>query len=87
MKLETFNSSYFMVIYFVCDGFRNNIVYQPTFNTLDLNKDKGTNYVIDWTPKCLFESKLLPFMMLFLPHIKCFEYAIGIQFSNTFLVV
>ena len=34
-------------------------VYQPTFNTLELKKDKDTDYVIGWKSKGLFESKLL----------------------------
>ena len=32
------------------------LVYQPTFNTLELKKDKGTGYVIGFKSKGLFES-------------------------------
>ena len=42
------------------DGFQNMPFYQPTFNTLELNKVKGTGFVTDWKSKGLFESKLLP---------------------------
>ena len=52
-----------------------------------MKKDKGTDYVIDWKSKGLFESKLLPLHVAFLPNIKYFGYKIGMQFNNTRLVV
>ena len=42
------------------DGFQNLFVYQLTFSTLVLKENKGTNYIITWNMKGLFESKLLP---------------------------
>ena len=36
-------------IYFTSnDGSQNTFVYQPTLNTLELKKDKGTNYLLCW---------------------------------------
>ena len=88
MKLQVFYSSYFHgKNYFGDDGFQNMFVYQVTFNTLELIKDKSTDYVIGWKSKVLFESKLLPLHGAFLPNIKYFYYKIGMQFSNTPLVV
>ena len=43
--------------------------YQPTFNMSELNKVKGTGFLIDWKSKGLFESKLLPLHGAFLPNI------------------
>ena len=57
-------------------------VYQPTFNTLELKKDKGTDYVIVWKLKGLFKSKLLPLHGAFEANIKYFGYKMGMQFSN-----
>ena len=65
MKLEAFDLSYFHGKFlFGDDGFQNVLIYQPTFNTLELKKGKGTDYVIGWKSKDLFESKILPFMVL-----------------------
>ena len=58
-------------------------VYEPTFNTLDLQEGKGTNYIIVWKSKVLFKSKLLPLCGVLLPNIKPFRYKIGIQCNNT----
>ena len=33
------------------DGSQNMLVYQPAFSTLQLNKDKGIDYVISWKSK------------------------------------
>ena len=62
-------------------------LYQPTFNTLELQKDKGTDYVIDWKSQVLFESKLLPLTRAFLTNMKYTGYKIGTEFTNTPLVV
>ena len=62
-------------------------VYQLTFNTLKLKKDKGTDYVIGSKFKGLFKSKLLPLHGAYIPNIKYFGYKIGIQFNRTPLVV
>ena len=47
VKLETHDSSYFLVkIFFGDDGSQNMFVYQPTFVTLELKVSKNTEYVI-----------------------------------------
>ena len=47
VKLETRDLSYFLGKNFFCDdGFQNIFVYQPTADTLELKKDKGTDYVL-----------------------------------------
>ena len=46
-KSETVSSSYFHgKILLGDDGFQNMLVYQPTFNRLELKKDKRSDYVI-----------------------------------------
>ena len=51
------------------DGFKNMFVYQPTLNTFEFKKDKGTDYVIGWKSNGLFESKFLLLHGAFLPNI------------------
>ena len=34
-------------------------VYQPIFNVLELKIDIGTEYIIDWKSKSLYNSKLI----------------------------
>ena len=62
-------------------------VYQPLFNMLELKKDKGTEYVIGWRSKGVYNSKLTSWHGTFLPNMKYFGQKIGIQFKNTSLVV
>ena len=50
---------------------------------LELKIDKGTDYVIGWKSKGLFESKLLSLHGAFLPKIKYFGYKIGMQVKKT----
>ena len=35
-------------------------IYQPLVNMLELIKNKGTDYVIDWKSEGLLKSKILP---------------------------
>ena len=62
-------------------------VYQPTFTTLDLKKDKDTEYIVAQKSKELFKSRLEPLYKAFLPNIKRFGYKIRMQFNKTALVV
>ena len=62
--------------FFGDNGFKNIFVYQATFYTLELQIDKGTDYVICWKSKGLVESKLLPLHVTLLPKIKYFGYKI-----------
>ena len=48
-------------IYFTSnDGSPNTFVYQPALATLELKKNKGTDYVLSWKSKGVFNSKLKP---------------------------
>ena len=61
-------------IYFTSnDGSQNTFVYQPTFDTLELKKDKGTDYVLSWKSKGVYNSKLKPFYTAFLHSIKLLD--------------
>ena len=44
---------FYWQIFFVYDGFLHLFVYQPTFNTIDLKEDKGTENDFDWKLKGL----------------------------------
>ena len=69
-------------IYFTSnDGSQNTIVYQPTLDALELKKDNGTDYVLSWKSKGVFNSKLTPLYTAFLNSIKLSEYRIGIKFA------
>ena len=59
------------------DGSQNMLVYQPAFSTLQLNKDKGIDYVISWKSKGVYSSILSPQHTTFLHSIKHCEYKIG----------
>ena len=89
VKIEAFDSSYLHgKNFFGNDGFQNMFVYQLTFiNTLNLRKGKGTDNVVGWKSKDLFEVKLLSLHGAFLCKTKYFAYQIRIQFNNTPLVV
>ena len=39
-------------------------VYQPALNTLELKKDKGTDYVLSWKSKRVYNSRLIPLYTL-----------------------
>ena len=54
---------------------------------LGLKKKNGHEYLIFWTLKGFFQSKLPPLHCAFLPNAKRFGYKIGIQFNNFPLVV
>lgn len=40
--------TFFDKIYFRDDCFHNMFVYQASFTTIELNKDKCTDYVLGW---------------------------------------
>ena len=75
-------------IYFTSyDGSQNTFVDQPILDTLELKKDKGTDYVLRWKSKGIFNSKLKPLYTPFVYSIKISEYRIGIKFDKGPLVV
>ena len=61
-------------IYFTSnEGSQNTFFYQPTLDTLELKKDKGTDYVLSWKSRGVFNSKLKPLYSTFLNSIKLSE--------------
>ena len=57
-------------------------VYQPTLDALELKKDKGTDYVLSWKSKQIFNFKHKPLYTAFLHSIKLSEYRIGMTFDK-----
>ena len=79
---------FFGRIYFTSnDGSQNTFVYQQAIDTLELKKDKGTDYVLSWKSKGVFNSKLKPLYTAFLRSIKLFGYKMGIEFGKDHLTV
>ena len=54
-------------------------VYQPTFNMLELKIDKGTEYIIGWKPKGVYNSKLIALHSAFLHKVMHYGDKIGIH--------
>ena len=69
------------------DGSQNTFVYQPTLDTLELEKDKGTDYVLNWKSKGVYNSKLKPLYTAFLHCIKRSGYKVGIKFDKDPLAI
>ena len=65
----------------------SNSLYQPTLDTLELRKDKGTDYVLSWKSKGVYTSKFKPLYTAFLHSIKLFRYRKGIKFDKDALDV
>ena len=75
-------------IYFtIVDGSQNMFFYQPTFNVLELKNDKGTEYIISWKSKGIYDSKLIVLIGALLPNVKYFKNKIEIQFNSTPLAI
>ena len=55
------------------DGSQNTFVYQPTLDTLELKKDKVTDYVLSWKWKEVYNSKLESLCTAFLNSINFLE--------------
>ena len=62
------------------DWSQNMFVYQPTLDTLELKK--GTDDVISWKSKGVYNSKLKPLYTSFLHNIKNSGYRTGIEFDK-----
>ena len=69
------------------DGSQNTFVYQPTLDTLELKKGKGTDYVLSWKSKGVYNSKRKPLYTPFLLSIKRSGCRIGIKLNKDSLVV
>ena len=75
-------------IYFTSnDGSQNTFFYQPTLDTLELKKDKGTDYVLSWKSNGVYNSKLTPLYGDFLYSKNLSEYRIEIKFDKNHLPV
>ena len=66
---------------------QNTFVYQQTLDTLELNKDKGTDHVVSWKSNGVYNSKLKPLYNTFLHGIKLTCYKMGIKFYKGPLAV
>ena len=69
-------------IYFTSfNGSQNTFVYQPTLDTLELKKEKSTDYILSWKLNGVYNSKLKPLYTDFLHSIKISRDKMGIKFS------
>ena len=88
-SLKTKDCNFFLSrMYFISnDGSQNVFVYQTTLDTLEINKDKGTDSVLSSKSmgRCTFELK--PLYTAFLHSIKLSGYKIGIKFDKDPLAV
>ena len=64
------------------DGSQNIFVYQPVLDTLEFKEDKGTDYVLRWKSKGVFNSKLNPLYIAFLHRRKHSGYKMGTKFDK-----
>ena len=70
-------------IYFTSNnGSQSTFVYKRTLDDLEFKKGKGTDYVLSWKSKGIFNSKLKPLYTAFLNSTKPLEYRIGIKFGK-----
>ena len=67
-KLQINDLSYFFrkFFFFGDGGSQNMFVYQPTLDTLELQKEKGNDYVLSWKSKGLYPFELKPLYTAFL---------------------
>ena len=63
-------------MYFKDDDFQNMFVYQATFSSFQLKKDKRINYIPSWKSKGVYSSTHFPQHAAFLHSIKLFGYEI-----------
>ena len=70
-------------IYFISgEGSQNTFVYQPTLDMFELKKDRGTDHILSWKSKEVYNSKLKPLYTAFLHSIKLSGYRMGIKFDK-----
>ena len=83
-SLKTKDYNFFLSrIYFTSnDGSQNAFVSQPTLDTIELHKDKGTDYVLSWKSKAIYNSKYKPLYTAFLHSIKLCGYKMGIKLDK-----
>ena len=64
------------------DGSENMFVYQPTLDTLELKKEKGTYYVLSWKSSGVYNSKLKPLYTASVHSLKHFGCQMGLNFNE-----
>ena len=69
------------------DGSQNTFVYQTTLDTLEVNKDKGTDYVLRWKSNGVYNSKLKLLYTVFWNSMKFSGYKMGVKFDKDPLAV
>ena len=62
-------------------------VHQATLNTLELKKDKGTDYVLSWKSKRVYTANFKPLYTAFLHSIKHSGYRMIIKYDKKILAV
>ena len=67
------------------DGSQNTFVYQPTLDTLELKKDKGTDYILSWKSRGVYNCKPKSLYNAFLHNITLSVYKMGIKFDKDHL--
>ena len=67
------------------DRSQNTFLYQPTLDTLELKKDKVTDYVLSWKSKRIYNSKLKTLYTAFLHSIKPSGCKMGIKIDKDHL--
>ena len=60
------------------DGYRNMFVFEPTLDLLESKKDKGTDYILSWKSKGIYNSKLKSLYTAYLNSIKLSRYSMRI---------
>ena len=61
---------------------QNTLVYRPKRDTLELKKNKGTEYVLSWKSNGVYNSRLKPLYTAFLHSITLSGYKMGIKFDK-----
>ena len=69
------------------DVSQNTFVYQPKLDRLEFEKDKGTDDVLSWKSKWVFNSKIKVLYTAFLQSIKLSECSIEIKFDGDPLAI
>ena len=69
------------------DGSENTFVYQATVDTLELKRDKVTDYVLSWKSNGAYNFKRKSLYTAFLHSIKISGYKTGIKFDKHPLAV
>ena len=64
------------------DGSQNTLIYKPALNILEFKKYKGTDYVLSWKSKGIYNSKLKAFYIAFLHRIKHSGYRMRMKFDK-----